>query len=139
MKKVFNILLIVAVIFSVSATFSGCKDDDNDGNSTEKLSDYLAGTYTGKVLTVKDGTIDATMRVTATGDNSIKAEFVGTAPSGVPASVTSNLRVLDSNTIGSTAVNVVNILYYKDNQNLTLQNVELGTGTYSFQGSKINN
>ncbi|MDR3057344.1 MAG: hypothetical protein LBU84_04285 [Prevotella sp.] len=135
MKRVFSKYFIAIIVFAVTVGFSACSSDDDDDNpKSDKLSEFLVGTYEGKVQTVK-GTVNATMKVTATGDNSVKIEFVGDRPEGTAESVSTNLRVADSNTIIGTAATVVNLLYYKDVKNLTCQHTG-GDVIYSFQGTK---
>lgn len=134
MKKQFSKSLTLFIILFTSINLMSCSsDDDDDTTPSSNISQYITGTYTGEVLSVESGKRTITLKVESTGHTSIKCTFIGdNIPSDLTGNFTSDIYAVGNNEIWATAPLVTNVLYYKNEKNITFQKPSI----FTFQGTK---
>lgn len=97
MKKMKNLnkWFLMFALATVSFAFNSCSSDD-DGNGDPSLAKEVVGTYTGTGVNVALlYTGPAQVKVTSTGENSIKIEFTSPEALTGVAPININLRSVD--------------------------------------------
>lgn len=139
MKRIMNLnkWILLAILATVSLTFASCgsDDDDNDNKGSDDLASAMVGTYTGDVTAVGKYSGTATLKITRTGKNSIKGEFTSPDVLASMPALESDLQSVGDNEIWGTTPTIVNVLYYRKQQDLTFQSTRTAY-MFSFQGSK---